>query len=249
MANVSIVMPCYNCSQFIQEAIASVVAQTYSKWELIIVDDCSTDESVEIAKKNSLNDPRIKIFRQEARSGPAVARNTAIELATGRYIAFLDSDDMWLPEKLEKQLQLMENHSAVFSYTGYEKIDVSGRRSGRYVSVPEVGYYKDILAGCFIGCLTAVYDAKALGKLYMPNIKRAQDFGLWLHILRQGHMALGLNEVLALYRERPGSISSSKVKKAYYQWRVYRDLEQLSFVESVKFFGRYGLKGIRKKMI
>lgn len=143
----------------------------------------------------------------------------------------------------------MKNTNVSFSYTAYEKVDLHARRSGRHVHVPEVACYNDILAGCFIGCLTAVYDTQHLGKIYMPNLQRAQDFALWLKILRPGNSALGLDEVLALYRERPGSISASKVKKAYYQWRVYRELEQISFAAAVKLFCRYSIKGLQKKLI
>lgn len=245
-AEVSIVTPCYNCSKYIQATIDSVVAQTSSNWEMIIVDDCSSDSSFEIAKENSRKDPRIRALGLDTWSGPTIARNIAIEKAKGRYIAFLDSDDLWLPEKLEKQIEVMKNKDAVFSYTGYEKIDENGYRKGRRVSVPESGNYNDLLTGCFIGCLTAVYDAKQIGKVYFPQIKRGQDYGLWLKILRSGYIAFGLNEVLALYRERRESLSSSKLKKAYYQWRIYRDLEELSLIKCAACFSAYSIKGVQK---
>ncbi len=246
---VSIITPCFNSAQFIDAAIRSAISQTYTNWEMIIVDDCSRDDSFRIAKKYSNHDSRISVVKFGKRSGPAAARNAAIEKAAGRYIAFLDSDDIWLPEKLEKQIHLMHRNSIPFSYTAYEKIDVSGRRCGRFVYVPESGCYNNLLSGCFIGCSTAVYDVDMVGKLYMPPLMRAQDYGLWLNILRSGHIALGINQILALYRERPGSLSSSKLRKAYYQWRIYRNLEKISMAKTVKLFCQYGVKGIHKKMI
>ena len=248
-ADVSIITPSFNSSRFLQETVDSVLSQTYQDWEMIIVDECSRDDSYDLAQENARRDPRIMARRLKENCGPAVARNTAIEMAKGQYIAFLDSDDIWLPQKLDKQIAFMRKQDAVLSYTAYEKIDEKGNRRQRYINIPPKGDYDDLLKGCFIGCLTAVYDAKRLGKVYMPQINRGQDYGLWLKILRSGYAAFGLDEVLALYRERQGTISSSKLIKAYYQWRIYRDLENISFLKSICFFYNYGIRGMQKKII
>jgi glycosyltransferase involved in cell wall biosynthesis len=226
-------MPSYNSSKFISETIQSVQAQTFSDWELIIVDDCSEDQSYEIIESYTKEDDRVKSFRFQQRSGPATTRNKSIEEAKGRYIAFLDSDDLWLPDKLEEQINFMKSMKSVFSFTAYEKIDEQGIRIGNAFEIPPTLNYQQLLTGCVIGCLTAMYDQEFLGKLYMPSILKGQDYAMWLKILKKTKVAHGLNEVLAQYRIRPDSISRNKYIKLKYIWKMYREIEELSFLKSL----------------
>lgn len=245
--SVSIITPSYNSARFIAETIESVLAQTYQEWEMIIVDDCSTDDSVEIIEKYQSMDSRIRLVRLEINSGPAIARNRAIEEARGRYIAFLDSDDIWFPHKLEKQTLFMEEKDAVLSYAGYQKINENGTLRG-IVNVPLSVDYKQMLNSCYIPSLTAIYDSVKLGKVCMPNILKRQDYGLWLKILKMGYVAYGLNEPLGYYRERRNSVSSNKLVASKYQWKVYREVEKLSVLGSAYHFVKYAYIGFRKSI-
>lgn len=229
--DVTIITPLYNSEDFISETIESVLSQSYQNWEMIMVDDCSTDRGVEIVKKFQRKDDRIKLIELEKNSGAAVARNTAIKKANGRYISFLDSDDLWHPEKLESQIRFMQNNGYAFSYTNYQKMTKSGKLIDEIVKSPlELDYYKALHTN-YIGCLTAIYDTKKLGKVYMPEIRKRQDYGLWLKILKQvnGHR---LNENLAYYRVRNNSVSSNKLNLIKYNWKLYRDIENLSIFRS-----------------
>lgn len=244
---VSVITPSYNSGQFIEETIESVMAQTYQNWEMIIVDDCSNDNSVEIVFKYSRQDNRIKLIRSKINKGPAISRNEALKIAKGRFIAFLDSDDLWLPDKLNKQLEFMALKKSVLSFTAYAKIDEEGNE-GSVIEVPEKVNYSQLLKTCSIGILTAMYDTKYLGKLFMPDIFSVEDYGLWLKITKNGYPAFGLNKKLALYRIRKQGISSNKIKKASYQWKIYRELENLSLLKSLYymlFYTYYGYKKFR----
>lgn len=242
---ISIITPSYNSGRFISHTIESVMAQTYTNWEMIIVDDCSIDNSVEIITFFKEQDNRIKLVELETNQGAAVARNKSIELSKGRFIAFLDSDDLWLPQKLEKQLQFMTTQNVSFSYASYRLIDDNGNPLGKF-RVPTRQSYSDILKTCSIGCLTAMYDTKSFGKVYMPLIKRRQDLGLWLSLLKKIDYAYGIDDYLAIYRKRDRSISSNKVVAAQYQWRIYREIEKLSFIKSLYYFVHYTFNGIIK---
>ena len=242
---VSIVMPVYNGEAFIVKSIFSVLQQSFQDWELIVVDDVSVDTSVNCVKIHSAEDERIRLIQLDMNSGAAVARNKAIDYARGRYIAFLDSDDLWLPHKLERQLAFMEQTGASFSFSAYEKIDAYCNPLGQ-VGVPAKVEYSDLLKTCSIGCLTAIYDTKYFGKVYMPNIRKRQDFGLWLSLLKRTNYAYGLNEVLAQYRVRPDSISANKLSAAKYQWMIYRDIEKISLPASIYYFGNYAVRGLLK---
>ncbi len=246
---VSIITACYNCEDFIQSTIDSVCAQTYHNWELIVVDDCSTDGSVQLVQDNMARDKRIKLINLQQNMGPAKARNHAIDSAQGRYIAFLDGDDVWYPEKLEKQLFFMNETQAALSFTAYKKMSEAGVVQEGVVRVPEKVTYEQLLKSCVIGCLTAIYDARKLGKVSMPDILKRQDYGLWLKILKQGVVGFGLDEPLACYRVRKNSVSSNKFLAAQYQWRVYRQIEQLSIVKSIYNFLWYAYLGFRKSRI
>ena len=193
---VSIITPCHNSGKFIAQTIDSVLAQSYVNWEMIIVDDNSQDQSIKIIKGFILKEDRIKLIQFGKNQGAAVARNKGIELAKGRFIAFLDSDDLWLPNKLEKQVQFMKDNSVSFSFSAYQLTDISNNLKGTF-EVPFKQSYQDILKTCSIGCLTAMYDTVTFGKVYMPLIKRRQDFGLWLRLLKKVKYAYGINESLA----------------------------------------------------
>lgn len=228
---VSIITPLYNSEEFISETVDSVLAQSYNNWEMLIVDDCSTDKGVNIVKKYQNEDDRIKLIQLEKNSGAAVARNIAIKNANGRYIAFLDSDDLWQPKKLKRQIKFMQENDYAFTYTNYQKITESGGLIDEIVISPLKLNYKKALHANYIGCLTAIYDTKKIGKIYMPEIRKRQDYGLWLKILKQvnGH---GLNENLAYYRVRENSVSSNKLDLIKYHWKLYRDIENLSIFRS-----------------
>lgn len=242
---VTIVTPSYNSSKFIGETIESAIVQTYTEWEMIIVDDCSTDNSIDIVNEYQNKDSRIKLIQLAKNSGPALARNRAIEEARGRYISFLDSDDLWSPEKLAKQISFINDEDVALSYTGYQKIDEKGTPMG-YVHVPLKVNYNKILRSNYIACSTAIYDVVKLGKVYMPDILKRQDHGLWLKILRTGCEAHGIDEPLGYYRVRSASISSNKMIAAKYQWKLYREVEELSFFHSIYYFLHYAYKGFLK---
>lgn len=225
------------------ESISSIVSQTHLGWELILVDDLSTDSTLDVAKQFANCDARIKVLTLEKNSGAAVARNTAIMNATGRYIAFLDSDDLWEQHKLETQLQFMRKNDIAFSYSAYSQIDEKGGFIRR-ISVPATVSYSQLLKTNVIGCLTAMYDTERLGKIEMPLIRKRQDFGLWLKLLKKTGLAYGIQEPLALYRVRENSVSANKFSAANYTWRLYRDVERLSLLSSVYCFTCYAVGGV-----
>lgn len=242
---ISIVMPAYNAAQYIEQSIESVLKQSYTNWELIIVDDCSIDDTYKIVEKLCLNEERIKLFRMNENSGVAMARNFAISMSRGKYIAFLDSDDLWLPDKLEKQLNLMQEKKAVISYTAYRQFSME--KVGNLVSVPEQVTYKQLLKGNVIGCLTVMLDKERLGNLQMKKA-RHEDYILWLDILKQGNTAYGLREDLARYRKSETSLTSNKKRSALWTWQVYRQHQELSFFASIYYFIFYVCKGLVKHL-
>jgi len=229
---VSIITPSYNSEDFIKETINSVLNQTYKNWEMIIVDDVSTDNSIQIIQEYQKKDSRIKLIELDTNSGAAVARNKAIEVANGKYIAFLDSDDLWKPEKLEKQIAFMQENNIVFSYSAYDLIDEDGKELNITKDPIEKLHYKELLKENQIGCLTAVYDQEKLGKCYMPLIRKRQDFGLWLSILKKIDYAIKVPENLALYRVRKNSISSNKIDLIKYNFKLFNKHEELSIIQS-----------------
>ena len=230
--SVSIIMPSYNCESFLEESINSVCEQSFKDWELIIVDDGSQDASFSIAQRIAEKDYRVKALRLEKNSGAAVARNFAIEAAQGRFIAFLDSDDLWDPQKLERQISFMLKNDYAFSCTGYRRqyINQELKNDERKFEIPI--NYKNLLKNNKIGCLTAVYDSKKIGKIFMPLIRKRQDFALWLKILREVKFVYCLPEILATYRIRENSISSNKIDLVKYNWKLFREIENLSISKS-----------------
>lgn len=243
MNKVSIITPSYNAEKHLIHTIESVLAQSYESWEMLIVDDCSPDNANELIKSYVAKDSRIQLIKLEKNGGAAVARNTAIEAATGRFIAFLDSDDLWMPNKLEKQVQFMLDQDIAFSFSAYEKIDEKGVPFDG-VSVPNKISYKQLLKTNVIGCLTAMYDVEKLGKVYMPVNTKREDFATWLAILKQVDYAYGMPDVLAQYRVYASQSSAKKTKMAKENWRLYRDIEQLGVLKSAYYFSHYALRGV-----
>lgn len=230
---VSIITACYNSEKYISGTLTSVLNQTYQNWELLVVDDCSTDSTVSIINNFAKVDARIKVFQLSNNSGAAVARNKAIEEAGGRFMAFLDSDDIWLPQKLEKQIAFMLNNDYHLTHTDYELIDATGLALQKTIKAAGVLTYSDLLYSNKIGCLTAIYDQSHLGKIYMPLLRKRQDYGLWLKILKKGEKAYGFPEVLSLYRLTDASMSSNKISLLLWNWKLLRQEEGLSFVKAV----------------
>lgn len=228
---VSIIMPTYNCAKFIGETIKSVIAQTYSNFELIIVDDCSKDNTKDVV--NSFDDERIKYHRLEKNSGAAVARTTAMNMAKGKYMAFLDSDDLWMENKLEHQLKFMKDNNYNITCTAYEQVNENGESLNRFIKTKKKVDYNRILLDCPVGNSTVMYNVEALGKFEVPNIRKRNDDALWLQMLKKEKYIYGMDEVLAKYRIRSNSISSNKLSLIKYHWQLYRDIEHLSVVRSV----------------
>ena len=236
---VSIITPSYKSERFIAECIESVLAQTYRDWEMIIVDDCSPDNSNEIVQKYIERDDRIKLFKLEKNSGAAVARNRAIEEAKGRFIAFLDADDLWVKEKLEKQIAFMLQKKIAFSFSEYVKIDENSQVISDVIHRPSKVDYKKMLKSNYIPCLSVIYDTQTLGKVYMPLILKRQDYALWLKLLKTTEYAYCLNEPLAKYRFYSGSLSSNKFVAAMYVWKLYTKIEKLNFFQASYYFLNY----------
>ena len=224
---VSIIMPAYNVARHIMSTIDSVIKQTHENWELLIVDDCSTDNTVDIITNYGKKDSRIKLFQLEKNSGAAVARNRAIEEATGEYLAFLDSDDKWDSEKLEKQLTFMIQNDYLFTSTNYiEQSDATGEVLGVVKSYDELDYW-GLLKHC-PGNSTVMYNARELGKFFIPDIKKRNDFVMWLQVIKKAGILYGLDENLTTYTIREGSLSKNKTDLVKYQWKVFREIEKLS---------------------
>lgn len=242
---VSIIMPNYNSEKYVKDTINSVLAQTYTNWQLIFIDDCSTDDSISIVKL--FNDERIKILTTSKNSGAATARNVGIECARGKYISFLDSDDLWHPNKLEKQISFMHENDYAFTFTDYEVIDENNTIISTFKPRLDVCKYKDILKHNHIGCLTVIYDADKLGKIFMPTdaIKR-EDLACWLSILKKGEEAHCLHECLAKYKVHSNSVSSNKLKMMKYQWQVYRKVEKINVFKSIYYLAYWAVKGLFK---
>lgn len=237
---VSIITPTYNCARFIGETIQSVLSQTYTNWEMIIVDDCSTDHTQEVAAGFTAQDPRIRYHLLPHNSGAAVARTTAMQLARGDYMAFLDSDDLWYPHKLAKQLAFMQTTGHCFTCTSYEQIDEDGHLLGRTINSIAKTSYNRLLLDCPVGNSTVMYDVTKMGKFTVPNIRKRNDDALWLQMLKKEPYIWGLPEVLMQYRIRKNSISSNKLNVVKYHWQLYRKIEHLSIPRSLFHIGYWG---------
>lgn len=231
---VSIITASYNVEQYIAETIASVQSQTHTNWEMIITDDGSTDNTYKIIEEIARKDARIKLYKLKQNSGPAVARNQSIKKARGRFIAFLDADDLWCPDKLALQVKLMLEQNISVSFTSYQHIDEAGKDLNYVINaIPNLSYAK-LLKNNYIGNLTGMYDVTKLGKLYQPNLKKRQDWCFWLEALKRSDKpAVGIQQVLAKYRIRKGSVSRNKVQLLKYNFLVYHQYLKFSFLKSM----------------
>lgn len=247
---VSIIVPVYNAEKYVLETVACVKAQTYANWELLLVEDGSTDTSRQTLYKIQEESPdeRIKVILQE-NSGAAMARNRGLAEASGRYIAFLDADDIWEEEKLEKQLAFMEEKQAAFSFTGYEFADENGKGTGKIVRVPDTVCYKQALKNTTIFTSTVMFDTAGIAKdkLKMPYIK-SEDTALWFRVLREGFLAYGLNENLVRYRRPPVSLSSNKLEALRRIWNLYRKAEGLSVAYSMYNFCFWAVNAVKRRL-
>ncbi|UFU07554.1 glycosyltransferase family 2 protein [Ruania halotolerans] len=258
MPLVSVIMPVHNAATTVAAAIRSVQHQGHPDWELLITDDGSADESWEVVRALADEDERIKPQHSELAGGAAQARNAAIARARGSQVAFLDADDQWLPEKLAKQLDFARTTGAPLTFTAYYKVaaDYAGQArdfmpTERVIRARERLDYRMMLQQNHIGCLTAMYDADQLGLRTMPDLRKRQDYGLWLSILRDGAIARGLDEPLALYREQhPGSLSgTSRWSLVRYNWSLYREVERLSLPRSIWALGQVTVRSTLKRTI
>jgi teichuronic acid biosynthesis glycosyltransferase TuaG len=246
---VSIVVPVYNAGRFLDETIKTVLSQTYVNWELILVNDKSTDNSREIALKYQEKDNRIKLLDNKKNSGAAITRNRGIDEANGRYIAFLDADDLWDKHKLQKQVSFMRKHDYAFSFTGYEFADKNGKPNGKEVKVPAKLNYKLALRNTIIWTTTVMFDMSILTKdeIYMPNIK-SEDTACWWKVLKKVDFAYGIPQILAYYRRSSDTLSANKVEAVKRVWTLYRNEENLSLVISGYCFSGYVYNTIKKRV-
>jgi teichuronic acid biosynthesis glycosyltransferase TuaG len=241
-AKVSIITPAWRAAAFVGETIRSAQAQDFTDWEMLIVDDCSPDDTCAVIESFGAADPRVRLIRQSRNAGPAEARNAALAQARGRYIAFLDSDDLWMPGKLSCQLQFMHEKSAPLSYTEYCRINQDASQVGKKIRVPRSLDYNQLLCNTAIITSTVIVDTSVTGPVKMP-IAPYDDYALWLKLLRAGHVAHGLQEDLLRYRVVAGSVSRSKSTSAMRVWRTYRDIESLGVVRSAWSFANYAVRG------
>lgn len=229
---VSIIMPSYNTTKYIANTIESVLNQTYTKWELIIVDDCSSDDT-DFVVKGYLSDSRIRYFKNPKNSGAAVSRNKALREAKGKWIAFLDSDDLWDKKKLQKQISFMEKNDYHFSYTNYEEIDENDSPLGVKVTGPKRVTKQGMYNYCYPGCLTVIYDAKIVGLIQINDIKKNNDYAMWLDVCHKADCYL-LDECLAKYRKRTGSISSQSVKTMIgWHYKLWHEAKGMNVLMSI----------------
>ncbi len=226
-------MPVFNAAAWLEQTIACVQAQTHKDWELIAVDDCSSDDSFRLLQEKARADGRIRPVRLTKNAGAARTRNEGIRLAQGRYLAFLDSDDLWKKTKLEKELAFLKERQAAFAFTAYEFGDENGVGNGKIVHVPDTLSYREALSRTVIFTTTVMFDLEKIDRslIFMPDVK-SEDTATWWRILRAGHTAHGLDENLAVYRRPRNSLSSNKLEAVRRIWRLYRDQERLSLPES-----------------
>ena len=244
---ISIIVPVYNAEKFIDDTIKSVLDQTYQNFELLLIDDCSTDNSVKLIKK--YKDKRIKLFKNKINSKAAISRNKGIEKALGRYICFIDADDLWDKEKLEKQISFMKENNCEFSYTGYQFADSKGIPNGKKVYVPNKINYKQALKNTTIWTSTVMFDMNRLSKedIYMPNIA-SEDTATWWKVLSKIDYAYGLNEILSYYRRTNGTLSSNKKEAIKRIWNLYRKEAKLGFIKSSYYFLHYLINAIKRRI-
>lgn len=242
---VSIITPAYKAAAFIGHTIESVLAQTHGQWELLIADDCSPDDTRAVVAQWAARDPRIRLVAMPKNGGPAAARNGALAQAQGRWIAFLDSDDLWLPHKLERSLAHAQAREAALVFTGFRRISFDGTRTGGYIGVPRTLSYGQLLGNTAIATSTVLLDRARCGEVRMKPVFY-DDFACWLEILKRGFVAHGLDEDLMRYRVMPASVSRNKKRSAQEVWKAYRQVEGLDPLTSAWHFTSYALHALRK---
>lgn len=251
MAQISIVVPVYNAENYIEQTIAMVQKQTFSDWELILVEDCSKDNSRGVLKEltDKLADPRIRVIYKEKNEGAARARNTGLAEATGQYLAFLDADDIWKETKLEKELAFLQKKKAAFVFSAYEFGDEQGMGTGKIVKVPDTLSYKQALSRTVIFTSTTLFDIEKIGRklLTMPEVP-SEDSATWWQILRAGHTAYGYQEVTTIYRRPPKSLSSNKGKAIQRIWYLYREVEKLPLLTSAWCFAGWAVRATLRRL-
>lgn len=245
---VSVVMPVYGCAPFLRRAVESVLSQSERRLELVLVDDCSNDGGREIVREFEASDSRVRAIYFDTNRGAAAARNAAIESAKGRFIAFLDGDDQWLPDKLSRQIEYMLSENVHFTCTSFQAISEEGHALGGPNRPSSRIHYADLLKENVIGCLTAVYDTEFFGKVLMPDIRKRQDYGLWLRLLRRGGPAHCLDDVLALYTVRRNSVSSRKFGLIKYNWWLFRKIEGIGIFLSVYYLSYNVLRKLKRTL-
>ena len=248
---ISIIVPVYNAERFIVETMDCVLAQTYSGWELLLVEDGSSDRTVEVIEQyiGEKQENRIRLIRQPENMGAARARNRGLQEAKGRYIAYLDADDLWMPEKLEHELAFLKEKNAAFAFTGYEFADENGAGTGKIVRVPETLTYRQALSNTTIFTTTVMFDRARIdsGLLEMPVIK-SEDTALWWKVLKNGYVAYGLDENLAKYRRAGKSLSSNKLEALRRIWNLYRKAENLSIPSSAMHFCLWAVRAVKRRL-
>ena len=247
---ISIITPVYNCERYINKTIESVINQTYLNWELLLVDDCSTDDSATIIKEYVEKDSRIKYYKLDKNSGAAVTRNFALQKSDGRFIAYLDSDDLWKSEKLEKQIKFMLENKYAFTCTDYEKIDEEGKSLNKIIKIPKKVDYDLFLRNTIIQTVGVMVDTKITGKdiLVMPNIRRRQDAATWCQLLKNGYDCYECPENLSYYRTVSDSLSSNKFKAVKMNWYWYRKIEKLPLWKACYCFIGYAFNAVKKRI-
>lgn len=245
---VSIIMPLFNAERYVAQSIESVLAQSYTNWELLVCDDCSSDASAAIVASFAAQDPRIKISYSTENKGIAKTRNACLSLAQGRFVAFLDDDDLWTSDKLEKQVRFMLKSQCGFCYANYDLMNEDGSARGKTIRTEGVIDYHKYLKNTIIGCGTVMLDTVQVGEIALPENKTSDDMALWLSILSRGHNAYPLDEVLMHYRVRSDSASSNKLKAARDVWQVYRKIEKIPFFKSLCYFCCYAFNAIKKRI-
>lgn len=248
---ISIIVPVYNAERHLAETIACVRAQTCREWELLLVEDGSADGSLAEIRRcmEETGDPRIRLICQPSNMGAARARNRGLAEARGRYIAYLDADDLWVPEKLEKELRFLRDRDAAFAFTGYEFADGQGRGTGKVVHVPETLSYRQALGNTTIFTSTVMFDTEKIDRklLEMPDVK-SEDTALWFQVLRNGYTAHGLDENLVRYRRAGRSLSSNKLEALGRIWNLYRRQEHLSLPLSAYYFCHWAARAVKRRI-
>lgn len=232
---VSVIMPAYNSAGFIDQAIRSIQDQTYTNWELIIVDDASRDGTISLVKEKMSLDKKIQLLQNRENQGTGVARNLGIKAAKGRYISFLDADDLWVPQKLQIQVNFMQEQDLGMSYSSYSLISEEGEPMNKTVQALSDLSYSKLLKANYIGNLTGMYDVRKTGKVYAPKLRKRQDWALWLSVLKRAGEARGIQQTLAFYRVRKAGISANKLALIVYNFKVYHQFLNFGIIKSCRY--------------